>query len=133
MKEAEATIRVKSLINSENIFAKTNISTEIQKKIDELRSAVTNCSFLADEHKHRLLQALNELQSEFDNPTSNFDLILGKISKVGIILGKFGKDAKPFMDLLKPIWKLVEKAIDFPELPSSGSVPALPPFGQDEE
>ena len=56
---------------------------------------------------------------------SNIDQFWGLVGDAGVALGKFGEDAKPFVDLIKEIldiiWRVQSNAEELP----SGSTQAL--------
>ncbi len=66
---------------------------------------------------------------------SSLDKFWGLIGEAGIVLGKFGKDAKPFVDRMREIaqiiWRTHARA---EELPSGSPFPLLQsPEGNEED
>lgn len=98
----------------------------IQKIINELREQVSSSTIFEEDHKRRLLRRLESLQSEMHKKMSDVDRIWGLVGDAGIAIGKFGKDAKPFVDRIKELsqiaWKTQARA---EELPSSSVNPLL--------
>lgn len=98
----------------------------IQVLIDELRKQIEKSTSLEPGHKQRLMQRLERLQSEMHKKMSNFDRFWGLLGDTGIIMGKLGTDAKPFVDPMREIgdivWRTQARA---EELPSSVERPQL--------
>lgn len=80
--------------------------TKIQSLIDQLRKNI-QLSGLQDKHKQRLLARLEAMQSELHKRMSNFDRFYAFVGDAGATLGQFGKDAKPFVDLIRDIMRIV--------------------------
>lgn len=99
----------------------------IQTLINELREKIKKSDFIASEHKSRLLKRLEHLQIEMHKKMSDLDKFWGLVGDAGVAIGKFGNDAKPFVDRIKEItdiiWRTQSKA---EELPSSTQNPMLP-------
>lgn len=70
----------------------------IQKLIDELRHIITESAEFEDDHKRRVIKKLEKLQVELNKRMSSLDVFWGLLGEAGVALGKFGKDAKPFVD-----------------------------------
>jgi hypothetical protein len=72
------------------------------------------------------LKRLESLQAEMHKRVSDLDRFWGLIGDAGVVLGKFGKDAKPFVDRIRDIadivWRTQSRA---EELPSGTSSPLL--------
>lgn len=98
----------------------------IQVLINELRSQIAESNKFEPEHQQRLLRRLEKIQSEIHKKVSDLDRFWGLIGDAGVILGKFGNDAKPIIDRVKEItgivWKTQSRA---EELPSSTPFPLL--------
>ncbi|PKG81386.1 hypothetical protein CXF85_18105 [Colwellia sp. 75C3] len=103
----------------------------IQELINELRKEITVSDLFDDSHRRRLLRRLEAMQSEMHKKMSDVDRIWGLVGDAGIVIGKFGKDSKPFVDRIKELsqiaWKTQARA---EELPSSSQNPLL---GNEEE
>lgn len=103
----------------------------IQELINELRQEIVASDLFEEGHKRRLLRRLESMQSELHKKMSDVDRIWGLVGDAGIVIGKFGKDAKPFVDRIKELsqiaWKTQARA---EELPSSSQNPLL---GHDED
>jgi hypothetical protein len=80
----------------------------------------------SDLHRARLLRRLESLQSEMHKKMSDVDRIWGLVGDAGIVIGKFGKDAKPIVDRIKELsqiaWKTQART---EELSSSSKNPLL--------
>lgn len=98
----------------------------IQQLINELREQISDSKLFEEDHRRRLLRRLESLQSEIHKKMSDVDKIWGLVGDAGIAIGKFGKDAKPFVDRIKELsqiaWKTQARA---EELPSNISNPLL--------
>ncbi len=81
----------------------------IQTSINELRGFITKSKFIDSDLKNRLLKRLEKLQSELHKNESNLDKFWGLIGDAGVVLGKFGEDAKPFFDRVNDIIRIVCK------------------------
>ena len=85
-------------------------------------------------HKERLLKKLEALQQELHKKVSSLDKLWGLIGEAGVALGKFGKDAKPFVDRIREIaqitWRTQARA---EELPSGTTLPLLTDRSRDEQ
>ncbi|MFV0597847.1 hypothetical protein [Shewanella sp.] len=94
--------------------------------INELREHISGSDLFEDNHRSRLLRRLESLQSEIHKKMSDVDKIWGLVGDAGVVIGKFGKDAKPFVDRIKELsqiaWKTQARA---EELPSSSQNPLL--------
>lgn len=98
----------------------------VQSLINELRTKINECDELEDDHKQRLLNRLEKLQSEVHKRVSDLDRFWGLVGDAGIVLGKLGDDAKPIVDRVKElaqiVWRTQARA---EELPSGASNPML--------
>ena len=98
---------------------------QIQKSINALRDLVAASDFFGVNHKSRLLKRIERLQQELHKKQSDLDHFWGLVGDAGVVLGKFGSDAKPFVDLIKEItnvvWRTQARAEELP----SDSKPAL--------
>jgi hypothetical protein len=98
----------------------------IQQLLNELRDAITKSELFDAKHKQRILSKLEGLQSELHKKMSNLDRFWGLIGEAGVVLGKFGQDAKPLVDRIREIaqitWRTQARA---EELPSGTTLPLL--------
>ncbi len=98
----------------------------IQILINELREQINSSNLFEPNHKERLLKRLEKLQAEMHKKMSDVDKFWGLIGDAGIVMGKFGKDSKPFVDRMKEIsdivWRTQSRA---EELPSGTPPPSL--------
>ena len=98
----------------------------IQKLINELRDNITVSELFTSEHKQRLLKRFEKLQSELHKKVSDLDRFWGLIGDAGVVIGKFGTDAKPFVDRIKEIAEIVWRTQSrSEELPSGTTIPFL--------
>jgi hypothetical protein len=98
----------------------------IQQLINELRQSISSSELFEDGHKSRLLRRLESLQSEMHKKMSDVDRFWGLIGDAGIVIGKFGKDAKPFVDRIRELSEIVWRTQAHAEqLPSSSENPLL--------
>ncbi len=79
----------------------------IQKLLNEMRDLVTESNIFEDKHRRRLLKRLERLQQELHKKQSDLDHFWGLVGDAGVVLGKFGDDAKPFVDRIKEISEIV--------------------------
>ena len=98
----------------------------IQKLINELRDNIGLSELFTAEHKQRLLRRLEKIQSELHKKVSDLDRFWGLIGDAGVVIGKFGNDAKPIVDRIKEIadivWRTQSRS---EELPSGTTTPFL--------
>ncbi|MFH0757254.1 MAG: hypothetical protein V2B15_08210 [Bacteroidota bacterium] len=98
----------------------------IQVLINELRDIVTESEDFDAKHQDRILRRLEKLQQELHKRVSDLDKFWGLVGDAGVALGKFGKDAKPFVDRIREIsdivWRTQARA---EELPSGTRIPSL--------
>lgn len=99
---------------------------KIQALINELRNMIAQSTFFEKDHQQRLLKRLEHLQSEMHKRISDLDKFWGLIGDAGVVIGKFGADAKPFVDRIREIadvvWRTQARA---EELPSGTPTPLL--------
>jgi hypothetical protein len=99
---------------------------KVQNYINELRNMITVSELFSENHRQRLLKRLEELQGELHKKMSNLDKFWGLFGEAGIVLGKFGNDAKPFFDLVINVMKIIwNSQTAANELPSGTSLPML--------
>lgn len=98
----------------------------IQVLINELRKAIKESNLFETKHQERLLKRLEKLQAEMHKKMSDIDRFWGLVGDAGVVLGKFGKDSKPFVDRIREIsdivWRTQSRA---EELPSNTPSPTL--------
>lgn len=98
----------------------------IQELLNELRDFVSSSDQFESEHKQRLLRRLEALQAEVHKKVSDLDRFWGMVGDAGVAVGKFGTDAKPFVDRIREltgiIWRTQARA---EELPSDAESPLL--------
>jgi hypothetical protein len=92
----------------------------IQLLINELKEMVSETKDLDDDHKLRLLKRLEKLQSELFKKVSDLDRFWGLLIDGTIVLKKVGENAKPIIDRIQEIAKIIWGAqIRAEELPSN--------------
>lgn len=100
----------------------------IQELLGELRTQIRDSNLFTDEHRRRLLLKLEKLQTELHKKMSSVDRLWGITGELGVVLGKFGDDAKPLVDRFKEImqitWRTQARAEDMPS-------DSPPPLGDD--
>jgi hypothetical protein len=102
--------------------------SQVQTILNELRDNIAASELFDAKHKQRILNKLEALQRELHKKMSSLDKFWGLIGEAGVVLGKFGKDAKPFVDRIKELtritWLTQARA---EELPSGTTLPLLAP------
>jgi len=107
----------------------------IQPIINELRDLVRSSDLFGDDHKQRILSRLEDLQQEVHKSISDYQLVCGKITTLGRVLGNFGKDIKPITDRVRDIFMIASEADHNdinPQLPQSYDVLELTSSSPDE-
>lgn len=96
----------------------------IQALIAALRKQLTESDLFDEDHRRRLLKKLEKLQAEVHKRMSDLDQFWAMAGEAGVALGKFGKDAKPFVDRIRELlgiaWGAQARAED---LPSNSQLP----------
>ena len=107
---------------------------QIQELLNELRDQITASDLFEAKHKQRILEKLEALQRELHKRMSSLDKFWGLFAEAGILLGKFGKDAKPFFDLIREMTRIAALTQALTEgLPSGMSFPRLSSDGKDPD
>lgn len=100
----------------------------IQELLGQLREQIRDSDMFTEEHRRRLLLKLEKLQAELHKKMSSLDRLWGITGELGVVLGKFGNDAKPLVDRFKEImqitWRTQSRAEDMPS-------DSPPPLGDD--
>ena len=100
--------------------------SRIQILLNELRDEVARSELFDAKHKQRVLNKVESLQRELHKKITSLDKLWGLIGEAGVALGKFGSNAKPFVDRIKEIaqitWRTQARA---EELPSGTTLPLL--------
>ncbi len=90
----------------------------VQELLGQLRELIRDSVQFTEEHRRRLLLKLEKLQTEIHKKMSSLDRLWGITGELGVVLGKFGKDAKPLVDRFKEImeitWRTQSRAEDMP-------------------
>ena len=74
----------------------------IQTLLNEMREFIVKNTQFSDDHRRRILERVEKLQREIHRRLSTVDLFWGLMGEAGVAVGKFGKDAKPFVDRVRP-------------------------------
>jgi hypothetical protein len=82
-----------------------------------------------DEHRRRLLLRLEKLQSEIHKKVSDLDRFWGMIGDAGVVMRKFGEDAKPIVDRIREMVDIVWRAQSKSEQIEEG--PKVPLLGKE--
>lgn len=97
----------------------------IQGLINELRTLISENTQFKEDHRRRLLERLEQLQRELHRRLSNLDRFYGLVGDAGVLLGKFGNDAKPFVDRIREIVEIVWRSQAGAEQLPASAKPAL--------
>jgi len=97
----------------------------IQDLLNEMRDLVSKSNIFEEKHRRRLLKRLERLQQELHKKQSDLDHFWGLVGDAGVALGKFGDDAKPFVDRIKEITNIVWRTQSRAEELPSDTKPAL--------
>lgn len=98
----------------------------MQVLVNELRDYISQSHGLDENHRRRLLNRLENLQSELHKRVSDLDRFWGLVGDAGVVIGKLGEDAKPIVERIKEIAKIVwNTQARSEELPSDSRNPML--------
>ena len=97
----------------------------VQVLINELRELVATSGYFDSKHQRRLLNRIERLQQELHKRQSDLDHFWGLVGDAGIVLGKFGENAKPLVDRIREITNIVWRTQSRAEELPSDSRPAL--------
>jgi len=90
----------------------------VQNLINELRDIISASDLIESDHKLRILKRLEKIQSELHKKMSDVDRLWGLIGDAGVLIGKFGKNAKPMVDRIREIsnivWRTQSRAEELP-------------------
>jgi len=81
--------------------------SQIQSRLNELRDRISTSDFFNEKHKERLLKKLEELQAALHKKMSDLDKFYALVGEGAVIVGRYGQAAKPFLDTITAILKLV--------------------------
>ncbi|PBP60215.1 hypothetical protein PSYCIT7_010200 [Pseudomonas syringae Cit 7] len=104
---------------------------EAQQLIDELRKFIQSTPDISDDHRRRLLERLEAVQSELHKKMSSLDRIYCLTIEASIVAGKVGENAKPFLSAAKALFQLAWRTHAHKEGLPSGALPPL--LGNDIE
>lgn len=100
--------------------------SRIQQLLNELRNEIERSELFDAKHKQRVLNKVESVQRELHKKITSLDKLWGLIGEAGVALGKFGINAKPFVDRVKEIaqitWRTQARA---EELPSGTTLPLM--------
>ncbi len=98
----------------------------IQILLNELRDLIIESELYDAKHKERILNKLEGLQKALHKKMSSLAKFWDLMGEAGVALGKFGKDAKPFVDRIKEILQITWRTqVRAEELPSATPLPLL--------
>lgn len=119
--------RYKNILQKGFVYKFTDGDLErIQKLINELRDLISSSELFDAKHKFRLLDKLENLQRNLHKKVSSLDKFWGLVGDAGVAIGKFGKDAKPFVERMREIAEIVWRTqANAEELPSGTRIPLL--------
>ena len=106
------------------VFTEGDLS-RVQTLLNELRNLVADADDIHGEHKQRLLKRLEQLQSELHKKTSDLSRFYGLLGEAGVVIGKFGEDAKPIVDRVREILQITWRTQATAEELPSGTTPPL--------
>ncbi len=114
-------------------FSDGDLAT-IQRLLNELRDTITKSELFDAKHKQRILKKLESLQSELHKKMASLAKLWDLIGDAGVVLGKFGKDAKPIVDRIREIaqiaWRTQARS---EELPTGTTLPLLSNGKQEDD
>jgi len=79
----------------------------IQDLLNKLRDMIYSSNEIEDEHKRRLLEKINQLQTELNKEISDFDKFLGLMMETATTFGKAGEAAMPFIKLIHKLQEVL--------------------------
>lgn len=98
----------------------------VQELINLLRKDISSSELFEADHKRRLLNRLEKLQSELHKKVSDLDRFWGLMGEAGVAIGKFGNDVKPMVDRIREIADIIWRTQSKSEgLPSGSKIPFL--------
>lgn len=91
---------------------------KVQELVSQLRESIVSSTLFEEGHKARLLARVEKVQSELHKKMADLDRFWGLVGDAGVAIGKFGKDAKPFVDRIREIsdivWRTQSRAEELP-------------------
>ncbi|WP_333805075.1 hypothetical protein [Sulfurospirillum sp.] len=84
----------------------------IEASINTLKQDIRNAKILSEDHKDRLIEKVNKVQSELGKKMSNLDKTLGSLISIAKALGVAGKESKPAFDRINETINLISKVQD---------------------
>ena len=105
----------------------------IQKLVNQLRTQISSCGVLENDHRRRLLSRLEKLQRELHKRMSDYDRAYGIMVDGIILTQRFGEAVKPVTELIREIGNLFWRAQSrCEELPGDSPLP-LPSSPSDKD
>ena len=99
----------------------------IQELINETRDVVTNSDEFEPRHQQRILDKLEKLQGALHKRMTKVDDFYLLLPEAGLALGKFGENARPFVENVKELMQIVFRyQAQRDQLPSSYQPDFLP-------
>lgn len=120
--------RAAALVDKVNAIEFTSGDLDrIQELINQTRDIVTNSDAFEPRHKQRVLDKLEKLQNELHKRMTKVDDFYLLLPEAGLALGKFGENARPFVEHIKEIMRIVFRyQAQREELPSAYQPDFLP-------
>jgi len=91
----------------------------------QLKDLVHTSAYFEEKYQKRLLNRIEILQEKLHKRQANLDHFWGLVGDAGVVVGKLGTNAKPFVDRVKEItniiWRIQARSEELP----SDSKPAL--------
>jgi hypothetical protein len=87
-------------------FSETDFN-RIQVLMNEMRDLIRESALITADHKRRLLIRLEAMQAELHKKTRDIERFWSFIGEAGIVIRKFGEDAKPITDRVQELGKIV--------------------------
>jgi len=87
-------------------FSDTDFN-RIQVLTNEMRDLIRASALITEDHKRRLLRRLEAMQAELHKKTRDIERFWGFIGEAGIVIRKFGEDAKPITERVQELGKIV--------------------------
>lgn len=84
----------------------------IEASINALKQDIRNAKILTEDHKDRLIEKVNKVQSELGKKMSSLDKTLGSLISIAKALGVAGKESKPAFDRINETINLISKVQD---------------------
>lgn len=92
-----------------------------------MKIIIAESRLFTDEHSHRLLNRISQIETELYKNRGNFDVVLAGIVDFGEALGKFGRGVKPLVDRMGEIRRIIQPSVtEYQKLASPDEIKLLP-------